>query len=100
MLELDGNILLSGFKNVGYADVTVVKQLVSQHAQKLSEKQPFSQLALHLKKVHGTTDDNGRFELKAKLDMTSNVLYANTTEHNIFAAVDSIMTKIENQIKI
>ena len=100
MMELDGNILLSGFKELNYAQVIVVKQLVTNHAHKIGEKKPFSSLALHLKTVHKTSEETGKYELKAKFNMNNEVLYANTTEHNIFAAVDSIMTKIENQIKI
>ena len=99
MYELNGNVVLSGFNDVGYADVSVVKELVSSHAQKLSERQPFSTLALHLKTVHKTSEESGKYEIRAKLDTNKCVLYANTVEHNIFAAVDAIMTKIQNQIK-
>lgn len=97
MIELGGNLTLVGFKELGYAELVVVKKVVGNYARKISDKQPFNNLTLSLKQVHG---DTGKFELKAKLDANGTIYNAGVIEHNLFVGIDNLLKKIASQLKI
>lgn len=100
MIELGGNIQLSGFKELGYAEFVVVKKVVGNYAKKFSEHTPFSSLKLTLKPIHKTQDEVTKFELKGHLDIDGTQYHADLTEHNLFIGLDKILKKLENQIKV
>lgn len=99
MIELGGNIRLVGFKELDYAEFTIVKKVVGNYAKRFSEKTPFSNLTLSLKPIHKTTDEITKFELKAKLDIDGKLYNTEVTEHNLFIGIDGALKKLEAQIK-
>jgi ribosome-associated translation inhibitor RaiA len=97
--ELGGNITLVGFKDIGYAESVIVKKVVGNYARKFSEKTPFTNLRLTLKPIHKTTDDVTKFEIKANLEIDGTFYHTELVEHNLFMAIDTILKKLEAQIK-
>ena len=100
MIELGGNITLVGFKELGYAEFVVVKKVVGNYARKFSEKTPFTNLRLTLKPIHKTTDEVTKFEIKANLEIDGTHYHAELVDHNLFIAIDTILKKLEAQLKI
>ena len=100
MIELGGNITLVGFKELGYAEFVIVKKVVGNYARKFSEKTPFSNLRLTLKPIHKTTDEVTKFEIKANLEIDGTHYNAELVEHNLFIAIDTILKKLEAQLRI
>lgn len=99
MIELGGNITLVGFKEQGYAEMVVIKKLVGNYARKLSDGKPVNELRLTLKPIHHTDENSSKFELKAKLDIDGKVYNSEVVEYNLFIGIDSILKKLEAQIK-
>ena len=99
MIELGGNITLVGFKEQGYAEMVVIKKLVGNYARKLSDGRPINNLTLTLKPVHHTDENSSKFELKAKLDVDGTIYNSEIVEYNLFIGIDSILKKLEAQIK-
>ncbi len=100
MIELGGNITLVGFKELGYAELVVIKKIVGNHARKIAEKKAFSHLTLTLKPIHKTTDEVSKFEIKAKIDMDGKIYNTDLVERNLFIALDTILKKLSAQLKI
>ena len=98
MIELGGNITLVGFKELGYAELVVIKKVVGNYARKFSEKGPVNNLTLNLKPIHHTSEDSTKFELKAKADINGKIVNAEIVEFNLFIGLDNVLKKIEAQI--
>lgn len=101
MIELGGNITLSGFKEVGFSELIVVKKMVGNYARKISEKLGgFDNLTLTVKPIHQTSEDSFKYELHGKLIHKGKVYTTEITEFNLFIAIDEAMKNIESQLKI
>ena len=98
MIELGGNIKLSGFNELEPAMLVVVKKMVGNYARKMTDHATnFKELNLNLKQVH-KTEKNSKYEIHALLDAdkryTSEVI-----DFNLFFAIDKVLSKIMNEIK-
>jgi len=100
MIELGGNITLVGFKELGYAELVVVKKVAGNYARKISDKHPFDNLKIVVKPIHKTTDEVTKFELKAEISMNGKQYYADLVEFNIFIGLDKILKKLMAQLKM
>ena len=99
MIELGGNITLVGFKEIEFAELSIVKKLVGNYAKKISSTKPITNLTLTVKQIHHTDENSSKFELKAKLDLDGKIYNSEITEYNLFIGIDNILKKIDNQIK-
>lgn len=99
MIELGGNITLVGFKELGYAEMVVIKKLVGNYARKLSDGRQINNLTITLKQVHHTDENSSKFELKAKLDLDGKIINSEVIEYNLFIGIDNILKKLEAQIR-
>ncbi len=94
MLELGGNITLSGFKEMDPATMIIVKKIVGNYVKGFSEvNDKFQRLTLTMKTVH-EREKSEIYELKAHL--TADKEY-NTSieERNLLIGVDSVLKKLE-----
>ena len=98
MIELGGNIKLSGFKELEPAMLVVVKKMVGNYAKKMTDHSTsFKELNLHLKPVH-KTEKNSKYEIQARL--SSDKMYnSEVVDFNLFFAIDKALSKIMNEIK-
>jgi ribosome-associated translation inhibitor RaiA len=101
MIELGGNITLSGFKEVGFSELIVVKKMVGNYARKISDKiGGFDNLTLTVKPVHHTSEDSFKYELHVKLIHKGKVYTTELTDYNLFVTIDDAMKNIESQLRI
>ena len=98
MIELGGNIKLSGFNELEPAMLVVVKKMVGNYVKKMTDHSTeFKELNLHLKEVH-KTEKNSKYEIHARLD--ADKLYAaEVIDFNLFFAIDKVLSKIMHEIK-
>jgi len=98
IVELGGNIFLSGFKDLEPGSMTIIKKIVGNYAKKFSEKSPdFENLALTMKKVH-VTEGSEKYEVHAKLILKGNPVVAEETDRNLFVVIDRVLKKIDEQV--
>lgn len=94
-VELGGNIEISGFKDVDYASMIVVKKIIGNYVKRFSEQfNGFEHFKMTMKKVHETPGSE-KYELKAEAVVDNKPTNAEITERNLFVAVDSVLKKIE-----
>jgi ribosome-associated translation inhibitor RaiA len=98
LLELGGNIVLAGFKEIDGASMIVLKKIIGNYGRKFSEGlENYNNLSVTMKPVH-ENKSNKKYEIHAKLSDNSNPVASVVTERNIFVAVDSALKKIESQL--
>ena len=102
MIELGGNIELTGFRdNIDGAGMIVLKKIIGNWVRKYSEaSSDFEKLSLNLKLVHGSQDKkSSKFQIHAKAVDGGKIHAVEVTNHNLFFAVDSALKKIEKLVK-
>lgn len=94
VLQLGGNIELSGFYSLEGGAMVILKKIVGNYAKRMSSKaKNFEKLSLNMKTVH----DN-QYELHAKMINSGKATTSSVTDRNLFVAVDSALKKIMNEI--
>jgi len=99
LLQLGGNIELSGFRVIDKPSFMIIKKIVGNYARKFSDAHDqFDKLHLNLKPIHAN-DNRSKYELHAKLVHSGKTMSAEDTDHNIFYVLDKTLKKIENQFQ-
>ncbi|MEK6904097.1 MAG: hypothetical protein AABW87_00725 [Nanoarchaeota archaeon] len=94
MIELGGNIRLSGFKELEPAMLIVVKKMVGNYTKKISERvKGFQDININLKKIH---EKNHEIQVKLNAEKVYN---SEVTDHNLFFALDKALGKIMNEVE-
>lgn len=86
IIELGGNITLIGFKEVGPAQLVVVKKMIGNYAKKIQEKNEFNNLSLILK-------DKTKNELEATLKLGDGDKTSKEETANLFFSIDKVLSK-------
>jgi len=98
MIELGGNITLSGFKDLEKDNMIVVKKLVGNYAKKISEtKDKFENLTVYLKTIHETKGSK-KFEIKTKAIFEGKPINSEMVERNLFLSLDTALKKLMAEI--
>ncbi|MBR9676735.1 hypothetical protein GOV04_01185 [Candidatus Woesearchaeota archaeon] len=98
MIELGGNIVLKGFKELDPPTMMIVRKLVGNHARKISDKKSFEQLSITLKLVH-QKEKSAKHEVKIDLNVKNKVFNSEAVDYNLFFSLDKALQKLESQIK-
>ena len=94
MIELGGNITLAGFKDIDKAELVVVKKIVGSYARKMSDSvSGFENLTVTLKIVH-KTEGSEKYEVHGKAMVSGKPAASETTERNLFVALDDVLKKV------
>lgn len=98
ILQLGGNIELSGFREIDGGSMIIVKKVVGSYVRKFNERlDNLQSFSLNMKKVH-ENEENAIFELHGNVTDNGKTHSAEITDRNLFVAVDGIMRKLENSI--
>ena len=98
MIELGGNIELSGFKELNSSELIVLKKIIGSYARKFSDHhKDYEKLSLTLKKVHGKK--SSKYELQAKLSLGKKPITVEYTDNNLFVTLAEALKKLEAQVK-
>ena len=99
LLQLGGNIQLTGFSSLDGGQMVVVKKIVGNYAKKLSEMcNKFESLAVTMKPVH-ETEASKIYEIHAKCMDNGKPITSAVDDRNVFIALDSALKKVENSVK-
>jgi hypothetical protein len=97
-MELGGNIVLSGFREIPRAEFLVIKKIVGSYARKFSDHlEDYKSLSLYLKPVH-RTEGSEKYEVHGKLLHKGDVNNIEVVDRNLFVAVDSVLKKLESEV--
>jgi hypothetical protein len=97
-INLGGNIVLSGFKDLEPGVMFIIKKVVGNYVKKMSEKSAVENLTLTLKKVHESADgQKTKFEIMGKL-IAGKMHNSECTDFNLFVAIDKVLAKMMNEM--
>lgn len=98
MIELGGNIKLTGFREVDSGSMVILKKIIGNYARKMSDKcGDFEALEMSLKKVHETSE-HPKYEVHSRLLDGGKSKTSEVTERNLFVGVDSSLRKVLNAL--
>ena len=96
--QLGGNIELTGFSSVDGGTMIVLKKIVGNYAKKFSGFNNFEKLKLVLKPVH-EGEKLHKHEVHGHLTIDGHYYSSHYIDHNVFVAVDTVLKKMENEIR-
>ncbi|MBR9690169.1 hypothetical protein GOV08_00605 [Candidatus Woesearchaeota archaeon] len=97
MIELGGNIKLTGFRELDSGSMVILKKIIGSYARKLSDNsKEFEGLELTLKEISGT---HPKYEVRSKVLNGGAVKTSEVTDRNLFVSVDSSLKKVLSIIK-
>jgi ribosome-associated translation inhibitor RaiA len=98
MIQLGGNIDLTGFRELDRSVMIVVKKMVGNYVKKFAERvEDFEKLSLTLKTVH-QTEKSEKYEIKAMLVHKGKIHNSERTGYNLFVAIDESLKALESAI--
>ncbi len=94
MIQLGEKIELEGFKDLEPEELTVVKKLVGNYANKFGE---FTKLKFHLKNVH-KTEASVKYEISGMLDKDGKIYNADFVNFNLYMVINKILDKLKKEL--
>lgn len=101
IIQLGGNIELSGFREIEKINNVVINKIVGNYARKFSEiGSNFEKLQLHLKTVHASEDGNSKkIELHARVFNNGKVFASEVVDRNLYFALDAVLKKVKAEME-
>ena len=97
-MQLGGNIVLSGFKDIDSASMVILKKIIGNYVRKMSEHSgKFESLHITMKAVH-KTEKSEKYEIYAKMVDNGKPFASEAVERNLFIAIDSALKKIMKEL--
>ena len=99
MIELGGNIVLAGFKEVDPATMIIVKKIVGNHVRTLTShlQDKFQRVKVTLKGVH-KTEGSQKYELHSHLECGKDC-HAEHTDRNLLVGIDKVFKKVQAEVE-
>lgn len=98
LMQLGGNIELSGFKDTNGASMVVLKKIIGNYGRRFSERSDnFESLKITMKQVP-ETEKSEKYEIHVQLIDNGKPIASEVIERNLFIAVDNALKKIESQL--
>lgn len=98
IMQLGGNIELSGFKDIDGASMVVLKKIIGNHVRRMTEiSDKFESLKVTMKPVH-ETEKSEKYEIHAQLMNDGKPVVSEVVERNLFVAVDDALKKVISEI--
>jgi ribosome-associated translation inhibitor RaiA len=98
MIELGGNITLSGFKELDRDTMIIVKKIIGSYIKKYTEKDDkFQSFSVNLKTVH-ETENSAIYEVKGNL-IGKKQYNAEVNDRNLMIAIDKLLKKLDSTIE-
>ncbi len=97
-INLGGSIQLTGFRVVDSSSMVVLKKIIGNYAKRISElTKKMDALHITLKPVH-EREKSEKYEVHARVVDEGKVFASETTDRNLFVAVDSVLKKLVNEL--
>lgn len=98
MMELGGNITLSGFNELDRDTMVVVKKIIGSYVRRLGDKNSnFQSLSVNLKTSH-ERENSAVYEVKAQVEAEKQY-NAECSDRNLMFCIDTALKKIENAME-
>ena len=96
--RIGGNIELAGFRDIDSSSMNVLNKIIGNHAKKIAElTKKLETLHITLKPVH-ERQKSEKYEVHAKVLDNGKIFVSETTDRNLFVAVDTVLKKLVNEL--
>ena len=96
MIQFGEKIELKDFKEcLEPGEITILKKLIGNQANHLGE---FKKLTFHLKDVH-KKEKSQKYQINAQLELDNKFYEAESTNFNLFFAINEVIEKLKTEIK-
>ncbi|MBI2105640.1 hypothetical protein HYT56_02260 [Candidatus Woesearchaeota archaeon] len=95
MIQLGERIELKDFDSLEPGELTILKKMIGNHANKFHE---FTKLHIHLKNVH-KKEKSQKFQINAQLELDEKHYEAETTNFNLFFAINEVLESLRSQVE-
>ena len=94
VIQLGDRIELENFNELEPGELTILKKMIGNHANKFQE---FTKLSLHLKDIH-KTEKRQKFQINAKLELNGKFYESESTNFNLFFGINEVLESLRSQI--
>ncbi|MAG45486.1 MAG: hypothetical protein CMH63_01795 [Nanoarchaeota archaeon] len=94
-IQLGDRIQLNNFNGLEPGELTILKKVIGNNANHF---QDFTKLHLTLKEVH-KTEKSQKYQIDAQLEIADKHYEAESTNFNLFFAINEVMDRLKSQIK-
>lgn len=95
LVELGGNVQLSGFGELERINNIVINKIVGNYARRFADQHDkFESLKLNLKPIHNTQKKN-KIELHAQAFVNGKSFNTEVVDYNLYFALDSALKKLQ-----
>ncbi len=99
VLQLGGNIELSGFSDLEPGVMIILKKIVGNYARRMSDKcKNFEKLTVTMKTVHAK-EKGEKYELHAKMIDNGKPHNSSCVDRYLFVGVDNSLKAVMNSLK-
>ena len=94
-IQLGERIELKNFNELEPGELTILKKMIGNHANKFGE---FTKLHIHLKDVH-KKEKSMKFQINAQLELNEKHYEAKATNFNLFFGINEVLESLRSQIE-
>ncbi|MBS3151111.1 HPF/RaiA family ribosome-associated protein [Candidatus Woesearchaeota archaeon] len=95
MIQLGERIQLSNFEELQPGELTILKKMIGNHANKFHD---FTKLHITLKEVH-KKEKSQKYQVNALLELNSKVYESESTHFNLFFTINEVLDRLKRQVE-
>mgnify|MGYP001585638532 CR=1 FL=1 len=95
MINLGERIQLSNFEELEPGELTILKKMIGNHANKFRE---FKKLHITLKEVH-KKEKSQKFQINALLEINNKLYESESTHYNLFFTINEVLDSLKKQVE-
>ncbi len=95
MIQLGERIQLSNFEELQPGELTILKKMIGNHANKFNE---FKKLHLTLKEVH-KKEKSQKYQVNALLEIDNKMYESESTHYNLFFTINEVLDRLKKQVE-
>ena len=95
MIQLGERIQLSNFEGLEPGELTILKKMIGNHANKFHD---FKKLHITLKEVH-KKEKSQKFQVNALLEIKNDIFESESTHYNLFFTINEVLDRLKKQVE-
>ena len=95
MIQLGDRIQLSNFDGLEPGELTILKKMIGNHANKFHD---FEKLHLTLKNVH-KKEKSQKYQVNALLELNEKIYESESTHYNLFFTINDVLESLKKQVE-
>ena len=95
MIQLGERIQLSNFEELQPGEITILKKMIGNHANKFNN---FKKIHITLKNVH-KKEKSQKYQVNAILEINNKIFESESTQYNLFFTINEVLDRLKKQFE-